>query len=153
MTGRNFWYENQLLARREDPQGHANSRISFSSKTTCLMESRSFLYHLPSTYWILSKLYMFPTLFPLIIFFPKLASSVWIYFPVGECSVYSTNYSVNLCMEFFSVCSSHHCATYSLCWISINKDVLFEFHRLFKLQSRSSHKYRNEMGHYQNEIG
>ena len=42
-----------------------------------------------------------------------------------------------------SVCFSHYRVRPSVCWISINKDVLYEFHWLVKLQSRSSHKCGN----------
>ena len=51
-----------------------------------------------------------------------------------------------------SVCSSHHLARPSVGWISVNKDVFYEFHWLFELQSRSSHKHRIEdMKVYRNE--
>ena len=43
-----------------------------------------------------------------------------------------------------AVCSSHHCAKPSVCWISINKDVFYEFHWLTKLQSRYSLKCVNK---------
>ena len=31
-----------------------------------------------------------------------------------------------------------------VCWISVIKDVLYEFHLLFQLQSRSSHRRGND---------
>ena len=37
-----------------------------------------------------------------------------------------------------SVCSSHNCARGSVGWISVNKNVLYELHWLFELQSRIS---------------
>ena len=44
-----------------------------------------------------------------------------------------------------SVCSSHHRArAFYVCWIAVNKYVLHELPWLFELQSRNSHKLRNE---------
>ena len=31
-----------------------------------------------------------------------------------------------------------------MCWISLNKDVFYEFHLLFELQSKRSYEGRNE---------
>ena len=48
-----------------------------------------------------------------------------------------------------SMCSSHHRARLLVCWISVNKDVLFELHWLFQLPSRS--KCGNEWFERQSE--
>ena len=42
-----------------------------------------------------------------------------------------------------SVCFCHHCAGPAVLCISVDKDVLCEFHWLLELQSKSSHKSRN----------
>ena len=82
---------------------------------------------------------MWPTLFPIILFYPALTSSVRVNFPVGACLVCTTNYLINPCLKFLL------CSLPNRLWCvgSINKKVLYELHWLFKFQSRSSHKSRN----------
>ena len=43
-----------------------------------------------------------------------------------------------------SVCSFHHRARPSVCWLSTKKDDFYELHWMFELQSCRSHKRRND---------
>ena len=43
-----------------------------------------------------------------------------------------------------SVCSFHHRARPSVCWLSTKKDAFYELHWMFELQSCRSHKRRND---------
>ena len=55
-----------------------------------------------------------------------------------------SDYYINPCLQLLLYAQTHHRARTSVRWKSVNLDVLYEFHWLFKLQSRSSHEYGNE---------
>ena len=58
--------------------------------------------------------------------------------------------SINPCQQLL-LCALPIIVVGQVSWIIVNKDVLYEFHWLFEVQSRSSHKCRNE-GHVKSII-
>ena len=93
------WHTNLLLTRRDNPHAYGVfPTISQHFKITCSVLARFFFPPFPSSSWILSKLYGFPTYFPNTLSFPILTRA-WAHFPVPACSVYSANYIINTCLQ------------------------------------------------------
>ena len=89
---------------------------------------------------LIHPLYVLSTILHTILSYPVLTSPVWVDFlSLGMLCAYHKLLHQPL-SAITTVCYSHHCAGPTVCWISVNKGVLLEFHLLFELQSGSSHK-------------